>query len=130
MHHCYLLDMISCTGARTKGPPTSPGPDFAPHGFTGDWRGFIPVLISKSHHLLVHQFWKVPNIDQYQALILNIIREDEPTTIIDYNIQGTWDTNEEELEFENDQASFERIRLILPTDPRIHDIEPLWIQGY
>ena len=124
-----LQDPDTCTGARTKGPPPSPGPDYAPHGFMGDWHGFIPALISKSHHLLVHWFQKVPNIDQYQALILNIIHEDEPTTIIDYNIQGTWDTKEEELEFENDQASFECIRLILPTDPCIHDIEPCWIQG-
>ena len=64
----------------------------------GDWQGFIPALISKSHHLLVHQFQNIPNIDQYQAL--NIIHEDKPTTRIDYNVQGTWDTNQEELEFE------------------------------
>ena len=117
-------DPNTCTGARTKGPPPSPaGADYAPCGFTGDWCRFIPVLISKSHHLLVHQFWKVPNIDQYRVLILNVICEDEPTTIIDFNVQGTWDTNEEELEFDNDQAYFEHIRLILPTHPRIHDIE-------
>ena len=55
------------TGACTKhtGPPLTPGPDYAPCGFTGDWQGFIPALISKSHHLLVHQFWNIPNIDQY-----------------------------------------------------------------
>ena len=48
-------DPNTCTGARTKGPPPSPaGADYAPCGFMGDWCRFIPVLISKSHHLLVH----------------------------------------------------------------------------
>ena len=56
-------------------------------------------------------------------LILNVICEDGPTTIIDFNIQGTWDTNEEELKFDNDQAYFEHMM-------GIHDIEPCWIEGY
>ena len=94
------------------------------------WQGFIPVLISKSHCLLVHQFWNVPDIDQYRALILNIICEDEPSTRIDYEVQGTWDTNQEELDSEDDQRFFECIRLILPRDPCIHDIEASWVQGY
>ena len=89
--------------ARHKGPPQSPGKNYAPRGFMGDWQGFILVLISKSHHLLVHQFWNVPNIDQYQALILNIIHEDEPTTRIDHNVQGTWDTGQEQLESEDNK---------------------------
>ena len=95
------------TGARTrhKGPLQTPGPDYAPLGFMGDWQGFIPALISKSHHLLVHQFWNVPDIDQYQALILNVIHEDKPTTRIAYKVQGTWDTNQEELDFKDNQGS-------------------------
>ena len=46
------------TGAHAQhtGPPLMPGPDYAPRGFMGGWQGFIPVQISKSHHLLVHWF--------------------------------------------------------------------------
>ena len=57
-------DPDTALGARTKGSPPSPGPDYAPCGFTGDWSRFIPALISKSHCLLVHQFLNVPDIDQ------------------------------------------------------------------
>ena len=61
---------------------------------------------------------------------MNVICEDEPTTRIDYKVQGTWDSDQEQLESEDDQGSFEHIRLILPMDPHIHDIEPKSIQGY
>ena len=125
-------DSSTGASARHKGPPQIPGPDYLSCGFTGDWQGFIPAvpLISKSHHLLVHWFWNIPDIDQYQALILNVIHEDEHTTRVDYKVQGNWDTNQEEHDVEDVQRSFECIRLILPRDPHIHNTEASQIQGY